>query len=276
MKKLILLLIFFGFAVQSWGQVDIKNDSIFIKANSDMENFETQIEYQKNKCYKVIIENTFGKNVSIKKNATMLPILSTEPKVEREKNDTIIVENIKLENICFKRNTEYVFIITSTEDPKEKTYKIKTQTDWSWSTTFGANTIFFTNRNRFITHKTEDGSSAVTQIEDGKNMDLMPTIMFTFLNNHKSISPGFTGGLGVNFEEISVFTGLSLGIGQNIILTGGVGIHKQMRPNSEYYLGQTIDSSVTNENLNESQYRVNPFLGISFRLDKNPFGKKTE
>lgn len=107
-------------------------------------------------------------------------------------------------------------------------------------------------------------------------MVLMPTIMFTFLNNHKSISPGFTGGLGVNFEEISVFTGLSLGIGQNIILTGGVGIHKQMRPNSEYYLGQTIDSSVTNENLNESQYRVNPFLGISFRLDKNPFGKKTE
>lgn len=276
MKKLILLLIFFGFAVQSWGQVDIKNDSIFIKANSDMENFETQIEYQKNKCYKVIIENTFGKNVSIKKNATMLPILSTEPKVEREKNDTIIVENIKLENICFKRNTEYVFIITSTEDPKEKTYKIKTHTDWSWTTTFGANSIFFSNRSKYISRIADDGSQKVAQIQDRKLMEVLPTIMFTFMNNHNNAPFGFTGGLGINFEEIAVFSGVSLGIGQNIILTGGMGVHKQMRPNSAYYVGQTIDSSVTNDNLNESQYRVNPFVGISFRLDKNPFGKKAE
>lgn len=254
-----------------WGQVSIdeKNRTIQINADSSVKSFETLIKKGE---YTLVINNPKDLSISISKNAVLQPILSTESEKTVKDRDTLMTSS----TIKFKRNTEYTFKIYSTEDPKEKTYKIKSQTDWSWTTTFGANALFFTNRNRYVTQKAIDGSSVVTQIQDGKNMDLMPTIMFTFLNNHETISPGFTGGLGVNFEEISVFTGLSLGIGQNIILTGGLGVHKQVRPNSTYNVGQTIDSSVTNDNLNESQYRVNPFVGISFRLDKNPFGKKTE
>jgi hypothetical protein len=98
--------------------------------------------------------------------------------------------------------------------------------------------------------------------------------MFTFINNQRNFSPGFTGGLGFDFEELSVFAGGALGIGQNIILMAGIAVHKQNRPNTDYTVGQTIDSSVTSDNLNKMQYRVNPFVGISFRFDKNPFVAK--
>ncbi len=252
----------------AWGQVKIQENDIILNADSGVKNFETQIEYEKNNCYTVTIKNLNDKSISIKKNATMLPVLTmgTENETPLTSNDETI-----LKKICFKRNTEYTFTITSDEEPKERIYKIKTKTDWSWTTTFGANAIFYTHRNKYISQKTDDGMQEVVEIQDRKQMELMPAVMFTFINNHTNIQYGFTGGLGINFEEIAIFTGISLGIGQNIILTGGIGIHKQTRPNSNYSIGQTIESTITNDNLNESQYRVNPFLGISFRLDKNPF-----
>lgn len=60
------------------------------------------------------------------------------------------------------------------------------------------------------------------------------------------------------------------------MLTGGFAVNKQLRPNPNYSVGQVIDSTITNENLNVSQYRFNPFVGLTFRLNKNPFAKKEE
>lgn len=273
MKTKILLLSLFCSGL-AFGQVTINENKIIIDVDSKVKSFETVIEYLKEEpdknTYDIIAPNPKGYSISLKKNATMQPVLQID---KTESGKDAKVNKDKIGKITFKRNTELTITITTTDkNPVEKVYKIKTQTDWRWTTTFGANAIFYTNRNQFIS-QTDNGLQKVTEIHSNKTMELMPTVMFNFMDYQDTISYGFTGGLGINFEEIAVFAGLSLGIGQNIILTGGVGVHKQTLPNTNYFVGQTIDSSVTNDNLNESQYRINPFIGISFRLDKNPFKK---
>lgn len=273
MKTKLLLIFVMCWGEKVFGQIEIRGNEIIVNADSKVKSFETNIEYEKGqKHYVIKSKNPKGNSISIKTDATLQDKLNTEEKNSTPKSN----DEVEIGNITFGRNTELTITISADDDPKERIYIIKTKTNWSWTTTFGANAIFFSNRNKFISQEANDGTQQVAEVRDRKQMELMPTIMFTFMNNHNDFPFGVSGGLGVNFEEISVFSGISLGIGQNIILTGGVGVHKQTRPNSIYSVGQAIDSSVTIDNLNESQYRVNPFIGISFRLDKNPFGKKAE
>ena len=264
--KLLLVLLLWAGVV--WGQVTVVDKSITLDLSNKIDSIEIIVEG--GKAYKFETRGSY-KGISISKGVKLYPKLSPDT-LQLEK----VLTNSKFPDLKFGRNTQYTIVVRQLDEPTTRKYIIKSQSDWSWTTTFGANAIFFSNRSKFISQKADDNSQKVVKIQDRKLMEVLPTIMFTFMNNHNNAPFGFTGGLGINFEEIAVFSGVSLGIGQNIILTGGMGVHKQMRPNSAYYMGQTIDSSITNENLNESQYRVNPFVGISFRLDKNPFGKKTE
>jgi hypothetical protein len=283
MKKYLITILLFGWMGVVWGQVviDYSNKSIKVIAKSPV-NYESEIDYNVNKksedkgvnykvsfAYEIIVPYNF--NVSISKNAVLQPILSS-PAPLIGLDSTSFFKG----TMVFDRNTEYLVKITDAHGDNEKVYKFRTKSNWSWTTTFGANAIFFTNRNKFISKVNNENKQIVAEVQDKKQMEFMPAIMFTFMNNHKDVSFGFTGALGVNLEEIAVFTGLSVGVGQNIILTAGAAGHKQMRPKPEYYLGQVIDSSTTTDNLNESQYRFNPFVGISFRIAKNPFGKKSE
>ncbi len=265
MKTKILLLLLLVLGAETFGQIAVTDNTITIDMNQRVDSVEVLIKKGK---YSLQTEGSY-KSIIINKEAVLYPELSTDLKSDKESNHLInSLNGIKLK---FGSNTEYTILTTHDSIPKVRKYILRSRSDWSWSITFGANTLFYTNRSKFISQKADDGNNKVNKVNDQKHIELMPAIMFTFINNHENISPGFTGGLGVNFEEISVFLGPSLGIGQNIILTGGVAVHKQMRPSSNYFIGQTIDSSVTNDNLNESQYRINPFIGISFRLDKNPF-----
>lgn len=264
MKTKIVLLFLLGWVGIVSGQITVDNSLITIDLEQKIDSVEVFIKRGK---YFLQTKGSY-KSFSIKKNAVLYGKLSTDS-LKEKKNP----EKSKQTELKFGSNTKYTILTTHDNDPKIRKYILKSQSDWSWSMTFGANAIIYTNRSKFISQKGDDGNLKVSQVQDKKQLELMPSIMFTFIDNHENFSPGFTGGIGVNFEEISVFLGPSLGIGQNIILTGGIGVHKQTRPNSNYFVGQTIDSAVTNDNLNESQYRINPFIGISFRLDKNPFKK---
>lgn len=277
MKNYLILLLLFGWVGVVWGQVNIDygNYTIDITATPPI-NYESEIDYKNAKDtngtikfkYNIRIPEKF--NLTITKNSVSQPILSVPQAFTP--SPLVLFQG----TMVFDRNTEYLVTITDANGDNKKVYKLRTKSDWSWTTTFGANAIFFTNRNKFISKVSSDNNLIVEEVQDKKQMEFMPAIMFTFMNSHKDVSFGFTGALGVNLEEIAVFTGVSIGVGQNIILTTGAAGHKQTRPKSDYYIGQVIESSTTSDNLNESQYRFNPFFGISFRIAKNPFGKKSE
>lgn len=238
--------------------------TITIDLSAEIDSLEILVEKGN---YKLYIPSSQLKSLIIKKKA-----IEYEPlKIEKQKAsaEALYDESYAITNLVFRSNTQYILYIGVTGEDKIRKYIIKGESDWKWTTSFGANAVFLTSRSRFTSL-----DNTVVQNKDGEMMELMPSIMFTFMNNQRNFSPGFTGGLGFNFEELSVFAGGALGIGQNIILTAGIAVHKQNRPNTDYVVGQAIDSSVTSDNLNKMQYRVNPFVGISFRFDKNPFVAK--
>ncbi len=267
MKVNLLTIALLAFVGTTWAQVQVdlndkRNKKITVEVDKEVDSVEIIVPRGK---YHFKIEG--GNSFTMKKGAKLYKPLSTE-----SIQGIIKKKGIKsTTKIIFGSNTEYTIVATTDEaQPKERKYVLRSQSDWSWTTTLGANAVVFRNRSKFISQE-KDGAHTVAEVQDNKAIELMPSIMFTLMNNHNNVSFGYTGGLGFNFEELAVFTGLSLAIGQNIILTGGVAVHKQNRPNNDYSIGQIIESSVTAENLNQQQYCFNPFIGLSFRFDKNPF-----
>lgn len=189
------------------GQVEIKDKKIYIDASSKVKSFETVIDFKKEKdfnndddrkkpnTYTLFYRNPNNYTISIKRKANMSAPLDIDKTFET--NENFDSDDKPIGRITFQRNTEYVFTIKGTVNAEEieHVYKIKTQTDWSWTTTFGANAIFYTNRNKFVSQKTESGEHSVASINDKNSMDLIPSVMFTFQNNQKNFSPGITGGL---------------------------------------------------------------------------------
>jgi hypothetical protein len=171
----------------------------------------------------------------------------------------------------FDDNTIYTFTLKKASDSEPSIYIFKSVSKWSWTTTFGANGVFLVNTDSYKTIKSVDNTYNIIEYKSEKRIEYIPSLMFTFLNKSKDVSFGFTGGIGFDLEQISVFSGLSLGIGQNIIFTAGVAFNQQAKLNSSFSVGQEVDTALTTENLTSQQYRFNPFVGISFRLDKNPF-----
>lgn len=186
-------------------------------------------------------------------------------------NFSEIKDDYKTFDFDFKDNTIYTFTIKIVNDTTSRKYVFKSISKRSWSTTFGANSIFLTNPNSYKTIKSGTDVYIVTEYSGEKRIEYIPSLMFTFMDKSKDISFGYSGGIGFDLKQISVFSGISLGIGQNIILTGGIAFHQQEKLNSTYTLGQEVDTALTTENLTTMQYRFNPFVGISFRLDNNPF-----
>lgn len=241
------------------------NRTITIDLSVEIDSVEMLVEKGN---YKLYIPSSQLKSLVIRKKAIEYEPLKMET-TQKDSTKSLHGESDVIAELIFRSNTQYILFVGVTGEEKIRKYIIKSESDWKWTTSFGANAVFLTSRSRFTSV-----NNVVAENKDGKMMDLTPSIMFTFMNNQRNFSPGFTGGLGFDFEELSVFAGGALGIGQNIILTAGIAVHKQNRPNTDYTVGQAIDTSVTSDNLNKMQYRVNPFVGISFRFDKNPFVAK--
>lgn len=266
MKTKLLLVPLLLITGMVWGQVKVDTENKIIDINATTKSVNIIVDKGE---YILNIEGT--KSFSIKKGARYYDALSVDKIGTKGAGITGSISSLKLK---FGSNTEYtITAITNDTTPEEREYIIKSQSNWEWTTTLGANAVVFTNRSKFVSTENAEVHT-VTEIQDRKSIELMPAIMFTFMNKQENFSFGYTGGIGFNFEELALFTGLSLGIGQNIVLTGGVTVHKQNRPNSDYYIGQVIENTITTDDLNQKQYRFNPFLGLSFRLDSNPFKSK--
>ncbi|GAA4896845.1 hypothetical protein GCM10023311_21990 [Flaviramulus aquimarinus] len=151
-------------------------------------------------------------------------------------------------------------------------YIYKTKPRGKWQTTFGFNFIHLGNNNTFFS-KSVDSIYVITEGTNQNKYDFHPTLMFTWLkNNNDEFNVGFSGGLGYDLEKsLSVFLGGSLIYNQNITLTLGIAFHNQKKLNSNYEEGDIIKENLTFEQLHGDFIRINPFISLSFRLDKNPF-----
>jgi len=161
---------------------------------------------------------------------------------------------------------------------KTFTYIYKTKPRGEWRTTFGFNFIYLTNQDTYFSKQNENATYTITEGANRKKFDYHPTLMFTWLPSKFSaketdVKFALSGGLGYDLESsLSIFFGPSIIYNENITLTFGAAFHNQKRLMSKYSNEQMITDELDFEQLHDDYIRFNPFVSISFRLDRNPFG----
>jgi len=107
--------------------------------------------------------------------------------------------------------------------------------------------------------------------------NISATINFTypFHSDSRNFDGGFTGGFGLSTGfEVSGHAGLSLIIGQNIIVSSGVVMMQKYNLNGEYKEGQVIKTNLNFEALHSKVWVPELFFTIGFRFGSNPFAAK--
>jgi len=143
---------------------------------------------------------------------------------------------------------------------------------YKWHTTVGLSAITLINRD---TYKTVAEDDAFKIVQNGSQTIIDPVVLmqFTYINLERPTSIGVSGGIGFDFENLSVFGGPSIYFGHNLILTAGVALNQQLRLDSKYDKNQIVPEALESSDLNSPYYRINPFISLTFALDKNLFKK---
>jgi hypothetical protein len=264
MKYFLLFLVpIFGFS---------QDEILTIDLNNDIQNQEILVKKEKYKLRFIAGDDVGILEFKMSRGVISYGELALTVNEEKLLNSQSAGNIIETELLNFKDNTRYTFLIKIEKNGviQNRSYVIKSQSTWSWSSTFGINSIFLLNND---TYKTLSNDTQFQIIEDNGQdiIEYVPSIMFTFMDKSKNVSFGVSGGLGFDLEQISVFTGLSLGVGKNLIITGGVAFHNQESLDSKYSVNMTVDSALRFEDLHTRYYRFNPFISLSLRLDKSPF-----
>jgi hypothetical protein len=75
----------------------------------------------------------------------------------------------------------------------------------------------------------------------------------------------------VDLTKPTVFGGVTRVYHENVAFTFGGMLHPIRVLADKYEKGQTIATSLDNEQLTQPAYRVNPFIALSFRFGSTPF-----
>lgn len=164
------------------------------------------------------------------------------------------------------------------KDGKEQIWKItfKTPSRGQWLTTYSFNFIpkILSEQESFFAKSSGVDMFTITKEQNQDWLDFAPAIMFVWLKSKASKNAmvgGFSGGLGLNLEKPMAFIGYSLIYNQNICLNFGGAFHAVKKLDGKYKENEVIKENLTPQQLTIEPYRINPFIGISFRFDKNPF-----
>lgn len=109
--------------------------------------------------------------------------------------------------------------------------------------------------------------------------NISATINFTypFHAEPKGFDGGFTAGFGLNAGlELSGHAGLSMIIGDNVIIGTGIAMMQKYRLKGKYQEGQIIKENLDFNALHEKVWLPELYFTIGFRFGNNPFTKKSQ
>jgi len=176
-----------------------------------------------------------------------------------------------------------ITISRKTEDDKVKewTYVYKTQKRGKWFTSYGLG-FAHDNINKKETYYLTpiDETYAITRKARRTILEYIPTIFFSWMPTNdlsENFSWSFTGGIGYDLEAPTGFLGGSVFFNQRLGLSAGFAFHKQDVLSGQYKEGQILNDLVSEDQLHESNYTVNPFISLNYVINKNIFkSKQTE
>jgi len=185
-----------------------------------------------------------------------------------------------LNPINVKKNTEIEIEITRKEGEKTKKwiYILETPKKGEWNVGYGFTFItqMFSEEGRYFLSQ-KDSTFIIKESNSKKILEFVPTIIFSYTPTkwaNNTWSTSLIGGIGFDFEKPVVLFGGSLSYNQNLSLSIGVAAHEQNQLNGRYENEQVLKELISDDQLYESLYRINPFISVTFRFDRNPFKGK--
>lgn len=287
MKKLMFFTFLISVSQAIYAQTEIKmidvssgviKDEVTIKTGNYsffMAHFDTSKQYE---------ISAIKKNVEISKLLTPEEFVATKSFVDAK-------EPRQIGNFDFSKGEKLTITINvfdigkDAKDNRTKTkietytYVYKTEPRGEWRTTFGFNFVYLTNQDNYFSKSNTDGTFTITEGSNRKKFEYYPTLMFTwlpnnFMDDNKNWQIGFSGGIGYDFNtSLSVFLAPSIIYNENITISIGGAFHNQERLLSKYNKDQIVNEELDFGQLHDDYIRFNPFVSISFRLDRNPFTK---
>lgn len=153
-------------------------------------------------------------------------------------------------------------------------YKTPSRGKWLTSFSFNFVTQAFSKERLYFTKNVGMDSFQITRETNRKWMHFVPGITFSWLSAKsfkRDIGIGVSGGIGLEVDKPVVFLGGTIFYNQNLSLTLGIAAHQVKDLNGKYKEGDIIRENLSPDQLMIEPYRVNPFISLSLRFDKNPF-----
>jgi hypothetical protein len=143
-----------------------------------------------------------------------------------------------------------------------------------WITTYGVG-LTPDRSDRFFLKPAGENQFAVTAQQNHKDqLNYIPAVFFTWLSREqqmKSVSRGWTAGLGFESERPAIFAGYHWGWNQNLGLMAGIAVHQQKRLNGRYTVTDIVTDTLTDEQLHENIPAPNAVIALTVRFGSNPF-----
>ena len=153
-------------------------------------------------------------------------------------------------------------------------YKTPSRGKWLTSFSFNFVTQAFSKERLYFTKNVGMDSFQITRETNRRWMHFVPGITFSWLSAKsfkRDIGIGVSGGIGLEVDKPVVFLGSTIFYNQNLSLTLGIAAHQVKDLNGKYKEGDIIRENLSPDQLMIEPYRVNPFISLSLRFDKNPF-----
>ena len=189
---------------------------------------------------------------------------------------------IKIGEWNLKRGEQLEIVITRATDDEPRTWTqvFSTEPRGEWQVSYGFSFItqIFNEEKQFFS-AANDTSFTIKQENNRKSLSFAPSLFFTWMPTKSINEPwsiGFSGGLGFDFENPTVFLSPTISYNQNIKIHLGLVAHKQNVLLGKYEENQVINENLGSEQLHEQLYKINPFISVSFRFDQNPFQQQSE
>lgn len=175
---------------------------------------------------------------------------------------------------AFRLDDETQLDVTITRETKTWHVTWKSEKPGVWLTSYGFTFVPSRDKSYFSRPDTTGGTYTIARETNRHSTDFAPSVFFTWhpatwrpLGGHA----GFTGGLGFDLENPVVFAGLSWLLHQNVGIAAGLVMHKERDLKGKYAPNQQIHENLSSDDLTDSSYRPNVFVGLTFRFGQTPF-----
>jgi len=146
-----------------------------------------------------------------------------------------------------------------------------------WQVTYGFGVpMYLGGQVRYSTRPGTSGSFVITQDSRSHYVEPVPAVFFSWMTPSGSIAPAgrlsWTAGLGADLTNPTIFLGAAWTWKRNFQVAAGLSLRQEPVLLGNYSAGDVVSTNLTFDQLTEKVYRARPFVALTLRFSKDPFG----